>query len=359
MFDKLLAVFIGLSVLSYASGIGLYTFADRYLMIGTICLVALALILCEPKRRLVPAWPALFMLYCVWHVFSRPFHPLSQHALFNIFFAIAIFYLTMAYAEDIRWTIGAIVGVSVINMAWAIGQQHGFDLIFNANEGLPAGFLIDHQSLAGYIALSAPLFAFYLYGLPILAPVLFCVSLNNFTALFANLISAVFTAARRPYPHLIALSVLGFSLVGLCIQNKAFGLMNKIALRFDLWEKTLSQALTAPLSGYGLGRFVEFGSKINPETNVNYFTAKSDYIEFGHEIGPIPAVGIIIAIAVILINRYRRAVKTFTLRIISASIISFSIMLLAQSHLRNPKIAPTFMVILAWFYILTENKQEA
>lgn len=350
MFDKILAIYLVLSVLNYSAGMDLYVFADRFVMIGTMVLAGLAMLLCEPKRYLIPKWPICLFLFLVWHFFSRPFYPLTQHAIYNVFFALILFYLTTTFASDFRWTLWAIMINTLVNIVWAGGQMAGFDLIFQGHG--PAGFFIDQPSLAGYLALAAPLFAYYTTVWVGIA--LFCAFINNYTAIFANLASGMMICCRRTYTWMATVSIIGITGFALIHQKS---LLIKIASRLELWEKTLSAAFLAPLSGYGLGRFVDFGSQIS-KTGVNYFTAKSEPFEFMFEVGAVVGLGIIITILALLIRRYIKAQKTWTLKVLSISLVSFFLMCCAQSHLRHPKIAPTVMVLLGFFYILTETKKE-
>ena len=353
MFDKILALFLTLSVLNYSTGIDLYIFADRFLMLGTIALVCFAFLFCKPQRYLIPKWPIGLMLFCLWHFYAKPFHPLSQHALFNIFFSLIIFYLTLNFAQDFKWVLWVIIGVTLLNILWAIGQYNHIDFIFQNGGGLPAGFLIDHQSLAGYITLALPLFAYY--GMAFIIPLIFGVCLNNFTGICVNMVAGVLITLRKGFYPLGFILILGPSIAGFIIQKN---FMAKALCRFSLWKETLTAAFLAPFSGYGLGRFIEFGSKVDKLSNVNYFTAKSEPFEFMYEVGAVVGIGIISYILYELVRRYKQAEKTWLLKIISISLLSFGLSICFQSNLRNPKIAPTVMILLGYFYILTEQEGE-
>lgn len=352
MFDKLLFLFLILSPICYAGGEDLYIYADRFLMIGTIILGCVSFLYCEPKRRLIPSWPVWLVLLACLKLYLLPYHPLCIHSVLNIFCAVGLFYLTANYAEDIRWVYRAIGIVLCLNMVFGIMNFFGYNPIFKY-EGLPAGFFSDNTDMSGYFILTTPLMARYGRGFGFFAPFIFAISLlQSFSVVICSGIAAMILTLRKGFYPMAAIIVVGLGITAFAKINSVYTFLYKLGYRLPLWQEAVKGALRKPLTGYGLGRAIEFTKSIDQGS----FTFKSDYLEFAFEVGAAVALIAIGYIGWELIKRYRQTIETWELKILSVALVSFLISIIGQSHLRNPKISPTFMVLLAFFYILTEKK---
>lgn len=353
MFDKFLFVFLLISALCYSSGEDMFQFASRVLMTGAMSLACLAFLFCKPKRRILPKWPVYLMGFFLLKLYWFPYHWLSMHGVFNTFFAIIIFYLVANYAEDIRWLYRAVGIVVVLNIVYSFSHTLGYNPIFKST-GNPGGFFADTTDLAGYLILATPLMAHYLRGLGFLIPLVFATCfLHSYTAIACSFVSGIWLAIRRY--KLLWLAIIALCIGTLLYQSNHLSTPNyKLSYRIELWDKAITMALQKPLSGRGVGRFIEVAKAKGAQA----FTAKNEYFEFAFEVGIVAALCFTGFIFYMLFKRYMLAVRTNDLTLISISLAVFAIALLLQSHLRNPKISPTVMAVLGWFYILTENKRK-
>lgn len=353
MFDRLLFLFLILSPLCFSGGEDLYKYAGRFLMVGTMAMASLSILFCKPKRRILPQWPAWLILFLAFKLYYLPYHWLALNALFNVFFGLGIFYLVANYAEDIRWLYKAVAIVVVINILYGLMNHFGYNPIFKY-DGSPAGFFSDNSDLTGYLILATPLLARYLRGGGFLLPLIFTVTfLYSYTAIICGTISGFLVSARRGLYPMVAIVVIGLCIIGFC--NQTYGIWYKLKYRAEIWAEVAKGALRRPLAGYGMGRAIEFTTKAGQGS----YTGKSDFLEFAFEVGA----AVMIVISGYLIRtffmRYVHAQKSWDLMLVSISLLAFAISLLVQSHLRNPKIGPTVMAVLGWFYVLTSVEKDS
>lgn len=353
MFDKLLFIFLILSPLCFSGGEDAFQYADRFLMMGIMVLGSLSLLFCKPKRCILPKWPLWLILFLIAKLYYFPYHWLAIHGVFNVFFGIGLFYLVANYAEDIRWLYRAVGIVVVVNILYGLMNYFGYNPIFKY-AGAPAAFFSTNSDLAGYIIMATPLLAHYARGFGFLVPFVFLIALlQSFTAIICGAISGFLLTARKGFYPMMTLVIIALSIVVFIKIGKPYSFDYKLGYRTELWAEAAGGALRRPLSGYGLGRAIEFTQSIAGGA----FTFKNDYLEFGFEVGAIAALVVILFIFRTLLIRYIQAAKSWDLTLLSISLLAFSISLLAQSHLRNPKISPTVMAVLGFYYILTERRK--
>ena len=351
MFDKILFLFLVLSPLCYQAKQDLFIFADRFLMMGTVLLGSFCLLFYKPKRVLLPKWPVWLLIFSIYKLYTLPYHPLSMHAVLNILFGIGIFYLVTCFAEDIRWLYRAVGVVVLVNAIYVISQMAGFSPIFTSQS--LSGFFVNNSDLAGYLVLAMPLCAGFGKGTGFFLPLILAGFLQSYTAIICGAISGFLITVRRGLYPLLTILIVGICVLG--FMKQSFSPLYKIKYRFLHWKAVVETALMRPVAGNGLGRAIEVTANAQ---GGGWFNAKNEYLEFGWEVGILPALVFIIYLFRELILRYRKAIKSWDLTLISISLLSFALAMIVQSHLRNPKIAPTVMAVLGFFYVLTEKQKE-
>lgn len=347
MFDKFLFAYLILSPICYSGGEDLFQYAIRFLMAGTMGLACLTFLFCKPQRNIFPKWPFLFILFCIYKLYLMPYHWLAMHGVLNISCALLLFLLVANYARDIRWLYRGIGIAVLLNMIYGLCHYFGYNPIFTYR-GAPAGFFSTNSDLAGYMLLATPLMVRYLRGFGFVIPFLFSlIFLQNYTVIFCNVVSGCCLTLRRGFYPMLFIVIIVLSVIG--IKKQTYSIPYKAKYRLEIWDQMAKGALRKPMMGYGLGKAINF----TPAIGEGSFTVKNDYLEFGFEVGAFPAIVFVMGMFYILIKRYLEANRCWDLKVLSFSLAVFALSLICQSYLRNPKIAPTVMVILGWFYILT------
>lgn len=329
-----------------------FQFATRFLMLATMALGALSLLFCQPKRRIIPTWPLWLLLFFIAKLYYLPYQPLSMHAVFCVFFSLGLFYLVLNYAEDMRWLYRAIAIVLAVNTLYVVSQFLGWSPIFTS-QGLPSGFFPTNSDLAGYLILVTPLMAHYAKGFGFLPPFILALSMQSMTAISCNFISGILFTARKGFYPMMTLVIIALSLAMIVKIQYPYNFLYKLKYRAEIWKAVAEAGLKRPMVGHGLGTAVNLTTK----TGQGAFTAKSEPLEFALEVGAIPAVLIFGFIFYTLFTRHVQAGKSWDLTFISLSLLAFSIACMTQSHLRNPRISPTVMAVLGFYYILTERRK--
>lgn len=322
-------------------------------MVGTMALVCLSLLFCKPQRTILPTWPLWLILFSCAKLYLLPYHQLSMHALFTFFFALSLFYLVANYAQDLRWVYRAVGVVVGLNIVYGLCNHFGYNPIFEY-QGRINGFFSDTSDLTGYLILAIPLMAHFAQGFGFLVPFFFItVFLHSYTAVICNVLSGILLTMRKGFYPLLTIVIVGASVVGFFKQSIGQVLKYNIIYRVEIWREVAKGALHRPLSGWGLGRAIELTSTVGQRC----VTAKNEYLQLGFEVGMAVALVAIGFVFYMLIQRYIQAPKSWDLTLVSISLLAFAVSLLAQSYLRNPKISPTVMALLGWFYILTQPKE--
>lgn len=330
----------------------MFIYADRFFMIGTMILGCVSLLCCESKRKILPVWPVWLTIFACLKLYILPYDSLCMHGVFNIFMGCGLFYLVANYADNRKMAYEAIAIAVSLNIIYGAMNQLGYNPIFKY-DGLPAAFFATNSDLAGYLILTIPIMGFFIHGFGFFPPLLFSITfLQSFSAVICAGLAGLVMSVRRGLFPMIPLVILTIISVAFIHTGKLYSLFYKLGYRFPLWAEAAKGAFRKPLSGYGFCRGIHF----TPSIGEGSFTFKSDYLEFAFEAGIVLALLFVGYMGKKLVDRYKAAIKTGELKVLSIALTSFLLSLMVQSHLRNPKIAPTFIVLLAFFYILTEKK---
>ncbi len=316
-----------------------YTY--KIFIVGITALFGISL-LCKPVRKTNIPYPAIFVLSCVLNILIHNIDNILLAPLVSILLGVLLFNLVFTYSQNIERVFKAILIIVFLNVFMLIFQSLNLDIFYGE---------LAHQQMNGSFEKTSSLATLFLMAIPLFnmtfIPLLL---IPNYSGLFLGSIILYFKQVRK---YMIIPGIVLFVLLVLFVIFNYNGILLKFNSRKDILFSVIKvTCLDNFFFGFGLNSFSQSSIAKYYSWNIDL---KNEPIEWFYSTGITGVMVVAFWLRDILIRMWNFRDNPLVKKI-SLSILGFLFISSMQGVFHNIKLLVIFIPILAWLYILTEQK---